>query len=146
MIESLQPNQKRQAPIFERGLTLLTAIGAVSAFITVRQIDPSGSNIFPVCPFHAMTGLNCPGCGATRGMHALLNGDVLTALHFNAMLIVFVPLMIYGIAALVLFGIRGRGLPVPRFATQGTWAFLVLMIAFGVLRNLPFYPFTILSP
>lgn len=141
----MQIIERRKASIFERGFALASAATALSAFIAVRQIDPSGSNIFPVCPFHAMTGLNCPGCGATRGMHWLLNGDVLTALHFNAMLVVFVPLMIYGIVSLVLLGIRGKGLPAPRLAPQGIWIFLILMLAFGVFRNLPFYPFSLLA-
>ena len=145
MIENLQIDQKHKASLLERSFSLLIAVAAVSAFIIVRQIDPSGTNIFPVCPFHAITGLNCPGCGATRGMHALLNGDVLSALHFNAMLAVFVPLMIYGVVALVLYGIRGRGLPLPRLASQGIWALLILLLAFGVFRNLPFYPFSLLA-
>ncbi len=145
MIESLRFNQKRKASTFERGFALASAVAGISAFAAIRQINPSGSNILPVCPFHAITGLNCPGCGATRGMHALLNGDILTALHFNAMLVVFVPLMVYGLVALVLFGIRGRGLPAPPLAPQGIWAFLILMLAFGVLRNLPFYPFSLLA-
>ena len=141
----MQVIERRKASSFERAFALVSAAAAIFASVVVRQIDPSGTNIFPVCPFHAMTGLNCPGCGATRGMHALLNGDILGALHFNALLLVFVPLMIYGIAALALYGIRGRGLPAPRFAEQGTWGFLVLVIAFGVLRNLPFYPFSLLA-
>ncbi len=145
MSTNIQTNQKRLPSNFERTFALTSAVAALSALIIVKQTDPVGTNIFPVCPFHALTGLNCPGCGATRGMHALLNGDVLSALHFNALLVVFVPLMVYGIAALASYGIRGRGLPVPRFAEQGTWAFLALVIVFGVLRNLPFYPFSLLA-
>jgi hypothetical protein len=135
----------RHTSTFERAFALVSATVALSAFVAVRQINPSSSSIFPVCPFHAMTGLNCPGCGATRGMHALLNGDILTAMHFNAMLVVFVPLIIYGIVSLILLGIRGKGLPAPQLAPQGVWAFLILMVAFGVLRNLPFYPFSLLA-
>ena len=141
----MQIIERKKASTFERAFALASAVGAISALVAIRQINPSGSNILPVCPFHAITGLNCPGCGATRGIHALLNGDILTALHFNAMLIIFVPLMIYGIVALAMFGLRGRGLPVPRFAAQGVWVFLILMLAFGIIRNLPFYPFSLMA-
>lgn len=130
---------------FERAFALTGTAAAFSALLIIKQINPAQSNLFPACLFHTLTGLNCPGCGATRGMHALLNGDILTALHFNAMLIVFVPLMIYGFVWLILFGIRGKGLPIPNFAARSLWMFLILMLGFGVLRNLPFYPFNLLA-
>lgn len=46
-----------------------------------------------------LTGLKCPGCGTQRAIHALLHGDVVTALRFNALLPVSIPLLvIYGFA------------------------------------------------
>lgn len=38
------------------------------------------------CPLHAATGWWCPACGATRGMRALLDGDVAAALGHNLLL------------------------------------------------------------
>lgn len=37
------------------------------------------------CFFYLLTGLYCPGCGGTRGMHALLQGHVLLSIHENPM-------------------------------------------------------------
>ncbi len=37
------------------------------------------------CPFHDLTGLNCPFCGLTRGFVALAHGDLRRAIEFNAM-------------------------------------------------------------
>lgn len=54
--------------------------------------DPS-SHLFPRCPFHALTGLDCPGCGSQRAVHALLHGDVVSAWHFNALLTASLPLL-----------------------------------------------------
>ena len=31
--------------------------------------------LFPVCPFKALTGWNCPGCGGLRMTHDVLHGD-----------------------------------------------------------------------
>src|SRR5262245_46650108 len=49
----------------------------------VAYFDPSTANFLPVCPLYSLTGFACPGCGMTRGFHALFHGDVLTALDFN---------------------------------------------------------------
>ena len=36
--------------------------------------DPAKHGFYPVCVFHALTGWNCPGCGATRAAYQLLHG------------------------------------------------------------------------
>ena len=35
------------------------------------------------CPFHHLTGLDCPGCGMTRGIKALVSGDISGALSLH---------------------------------------------------------------
>lgn len=37
----------------------------------------------PDCTFHTVTGYLCPGCGNTRSLTYLLNGDILSALRCN---------------------------------------------------------------
>ena len=44
------------------------------------------------CPFHAITGWWCPGCGGTRAMLALLHGDVAGAWRDNALALTLFPL------------------------------------------------------
>jgi len=51
-----------------------------------------------LCPFRRFVGLPCPGCGSTRAVLALLQGDVAAALALNplAVFLVFVgPLAWY---------------------------------------------------
>jgi Protein of unknown function (DUF2752) len=38
-----------------------------------------------VCPVHALTGLDCPGCGSTRAIASLSHGDVIAAFDHNAL-------------------------------------------------------------
>ena len=135
-------------PIESANKRILAAAGIVIAAAGVAVVgyfNPTTAGFFPVCPLHAMTGLNCPGCGLTRGFHALFNGDVLGALHFNAMLPIFLAVGIYLIISLVSVVFRGRGLQFNIFKPQLLWIFLVILVIFGIVRNLPFYPFTIFS-
>ena len=121
----------------------ILAIGA-GAFV-VGYFNPTTAGFFPLCPLHAMTGLDCPGCGLTRGFHALLNGDVLTALRFNALLPVFGFIFAYLFLSMLLTAVRGRGLSWKFVSPALLYGFLFVVAAFFILRNLPFYPFTMLA-
>jgi len=122
------------------------ALFAIGTFF-LRFFDPSKITILPVCPLFSTTGFACPGCGMTRGMHALFQGDFIKALDFNALIPLFVLAFTYFGIAMILITLRGRGLPYRKIMHPGTLtAILFLMIAFGVLRNVPIYPFSILYP
>lgn len=113
--------------------------------LAVGYFNPVTAGFFPQCPFHAMTGLNCPGCGLTRGFHALFHGDVLGALHYNAMLPIYAFVISYALVSMILIAGRGRGLSWKAFPPSAMYAFLVITLIFSVGRNLPFYPFNLLA-
>lgn len=117
---------------------------AAGAFV-VGYFNPSTTGFFPTCPFHTMTGLNCPGCGMTRGFNALLHGDFLGALHFNALIPFFAFFFVYFVLSLFLIAIRGYGLSWKIFSPKVVIVFLIFTIVFAVVRNLPFYPFSLLA-
>ena len=114
--------------------------------IFVWLFDPARAGFFPVCPLYSTTGYACPGCGLTRGFHALFHGDILTALDFNALIPLVVVLLGYIFASLVSVAARGRGILLGNWNLVLLWVMLGILIVFGVLRNLPFYPFTVLFP
>ena len=103
--------------------------------------------MFPRCPFHQITGLWCPGCGLTRGIYQLLHGHVAAALGYN----LFTPVVVVAIAAAWLGWLRVAWevppMRVPHWA--GRWLAVtvpILIVVFGVLRNLPAAPFRALAP
>ena len=129
----------------ERVLAAAGILAATTGVFVVNYFNPTTAGFFPVCPLYATTGLSCPGCGLTRGFHALFHGDILDALHFNALLPVYLFIGIYLYVALGLIVVRGRGLPFNIFKPYLLWGFLIVSLCFGIVRNLPFFPFTLLA-
>ena len=130
----------------ERMKIALAALAGAVGLGAVFFLDPARCAFFPSCPFHLLTGLYCPGCGTTRTLHQLIHGHFLAALRFNASCALLLPLL--G-GALALQIIRARSLaPIRGFNARPIWgwALLGLIVAFGILRNLPGEPFCWLAP
>jgi hypothetical protein len=110
---------------------------ALAAGTVLFAIDPNEPGHYPTCPFLATTGLYCPGCGALRAVHDLLHGDLAGALDRNPLTVIAVP---YLVVAWLSWLRRSTGHLAPRSTTLPPWTIwtlLALLLAFGVLRNLP---------
>jgi len=109
-------------------------------------VPPGGSGFYPPCQFHLITGLHCPGCGTTRCLSAFVHGDFAQAAAYNVVSLFLMP----AATAWLFFGwfqvLRGRPFPVWFFTPLFLRWFVIMFLAFGVLRNLPLYPFTLLAP
>jgi Protein of unknown function (DUF2752) len=98
-------------------------------------LDPSHVPIYPTCAFHRITGLNCPGCGCLRAMHQLLHGHFVAALHFNAFLVLSLPLFAWVAYRFVRHEMKGEPKVVVR--RLWLWSYLGLWVAFAIVRELP---------
>ena len=107
-------------------------------------LDPSRTPIYPGCFFHRLTGLDCPGCGSLRALHALLHGHPVTALHDNLLLVISIPLLAWLTFRFAWNRIQGR--PAKTLRPLWLWLYLAAWLLFGVLRNLPFQPFASFAP
>ena len=85
--------------------------------------------------FHQLTGLYCPGCGATRALSAMLHGDLKSSLHNNLLLFPLLTL----IAVLIVK---------PEISLKRPFAIAIVAVVllFTILRNIPVAPFTYLAP
>lgn len=60
-------------------------------------VDPAGAAWMPKCIIKCLTGLDCPGCGSQRFLHALLHADFAEAARANLLLFAVLPYIIFWI-------------------------------------------------
>lgn len=99
------------------------------------------------CIFQTVTQLHCPGCGAARASRSLLHLDILKALNYNPLFVIFLPVGAYFMLKQYIRYVFSKDV-LPMFKVNRLTAIIILIIivAFGILRNIPLYPFTILAP
>jgi len=119
-------------------------IGGVAAALLLFLFDPARFPIYPVCPFHQLTGLECPGCGSLRALHQLLHGHLVAAFRFNAFVVLSLPVGVWLAARVVARKMRAEPAAPPR--PVWLWGFLAAYLAFGILRNLPVPFFAAFAP
>jgi hypothetical protein len=109
-------------------------------------INPSEVDFLPKCVLYTTTGFYCPGCGSQRATHHLLNFNILGVLQQN--LFYFVVLLIVGyhliISSINLF--FKKHFYNYLYHPKTPVIFLIFLILFWILRNIPFYPFNQLAP
>jgi hypothetical protein len=106
------------------------------AFAAYMLRETGGAGWMPGCMFRKVTGLDCPGCGMTRGTYALLHGRVGDAFRFNPVGMVLLPLAMIGLGIEVIGWVRGKRLPFN--LNPGRWGatvIMVVMIVWWVGRN-----------
>lgn len=90
------------------------------------------------CPFRAVLGIQCPGCGSSRCIRAIAGGDFIAGLRHNS----FLTLAIFGLA---LFGLLGFSSPkrasnIVDFFRNHRRTFVIMLviatIVFTISRNL----------
>jgi hypothetical protein len=136
-----QKNSASLSPGIFAGIVLgATAIG-VGAMIFF--FNPSTHGFYPTCMFHSLTGLNCPGCGATRALYALLHGNFPLALKDNALFVLTLAALAIWSARFIFKKLKNQPATLdvpPKFL----WGFVVVAFVFAVIRNIPGFSF--LSP
>src|SRR6185295_10093405 len=119
-------------------LTMLLVWAVLAAGATYLFVfEPGKTGFFPVCPFRAITGFTCPGCGSTRGLHRLLHGDVIAAFEFNPLLILSLPFLLYALLRYTNAAIRGKPLKGNQLNAKYIWLLFGVIMFFWIYRNTP---------
>jgi Protein of unknown function (DUF2752) len=120
-----------------------TLLGLTTLMVALCFIEPGSSPWLPQCPFYELTGLYCPGCGTTRMLYFLVHGHPLLAFRENALAMLVFPAILYKL--LRTFAGKTNGLN-PQVSYRLGTALVVVVLVFGVARNLPFRAFRRLAP
>ncbi len=120
----------------ERRKKVLKIWGAVFGVGALYYIWISITKIKVPCVIKLISGYDCPGCGTTRMMEALLRFDFKSAFYFNPFMMCALP---FGFLLAVWWAVRyvktgKREFNVPMWII--TALLVISMIIFGILRNI----------
>ncbi len=121
-----------------QGPTLLAA-GVLAASVALHVRDPHQQGSWGFCPWLALTGTYCPGCGGLRAVNDLGRGDLAGAVSSNLLLVAALPVAGVWWLRRMRDGWRGVRRPLSdRRAYLLTATLLGAAAVFWVVRNLPF--------
>src|SRR5690625_2751961 len=135
-MKSIRISPRILVPVFVFGLIL-----SLFLFKTGK-----GDGFWVGCLWFRLTGLHCSGCGNSRAVVSLLDGEFLRAWKYN---LVGFPIVLIGLAVYLRSGwisMRCNRWIWPRFSNRLGWYLLILASGWMILRNLPWHPFVLLAP
>nr|WP_243726101.1 DUF2752 domain-containing protein [Actinomadura rubrisoli] len=121
---------------------LVPQVGVLAAVaagtVLVAFVDPNEPGHYPACPFLALTGHYCPGCGATRLVNALAHGHPGVAFGLNPLLFLLLPVFGYLYVRWTVLTARGLPMRSALFGPKVVYGLIGLLIVYWIVRNLPF--------
>jgi hypothetical protein len=116
------------------------AIVALAAMLLLR-FPPEQYSFYPGCPIHELLHLQCPGCGATRALAAMLHGHFAEAMNLNVLVTLLLPFAAaYGILGYWRL-LQGKAVRWPQPPPTIVYAGFTLAAVFTLVRNLPLHAF-----
>lgn len=110
-----------------------------AAIAVLRSFPPDQFHFYPRCPVFTYLHLQCPGCGTTRALAALLQGHLHQALQQNALTTLLLPFALLYAALVFYRALRARGghpMRWPQLPTPALYALLAITAVFTFARNL----------
>jgi len=115
-------------------IVLLFLLGSVYFYLGTRI------NFSIPCLFHSFTHLYCPGCGMTRAVFSLISLDFVQAFFYNPFVYVLVFIIFYSFGMELYYLVKKKMKNVV-YPKKLMYVLLVLLLIFGVLRNIPGWEF-----
>ena len=116
-------------------IIIFVTIIAIIGLVLVKKYNPEEESFFIPCVFNKITGLKCPGCGMTRAMHYLVNGNLKKAVWYNIMIVPGVFILLYSSYRYFKYLTKNEEI-VNKPLEVILKIFLVILIIFMVVRNI----------
>jgi hypothetical protein len=111
--------------------------GVIAAAGYVTMVDPNRPGHYPTCPFLAVTGYYCPGCGSLRMIHAIGHGHLAEAFGRNPLAFATLPVLAYLWVRWAWAAKRGEQVRSRVLHPAVIIGFTVVILLFWIVRNLP---------
>ncbi|MFI5426019.1 DUF2752 domain-containing protein [Aeromicrobium sp. UC242_57] len=115
----------------------LVGVSGAAAVVLLRLRDPHESGAYGLCPFLAVTGQPCPGCGGLRAVNDLAHGQLVAAAGSNVLAVVLVAVLAVAWVLWLVRRARGRIDPMIVLDRRVGVAVLGVIAVFGVVRMTP---------
>jgi hypothetical protein len=116
----------------------LVGIGGIAALVYVSQVDPNHPGHYPTCPWLALTGTYCPGCGTLRMLHSFTHGQFVHGFGLNPLGAIVFAWAGVEYARWAFASATGRRYVQWPQNKWWVWGVLVVILVYWVVRNLPF--------
>lgn len=123
--------------LIARAAAPLVLLGAAIALL--HTFPPDQYRFYPRCPVFTYLHLQCPGCGTTRALAALLQGHLHRALQQNALTTLLLPFALFYAALIYYRSLRasaGHRMIWPQLPTPALYVLFAITAIFTVARNL----------
>ena len=109
-------------------------------------VNPSDVNFFPKCPLYVTTGIYCPGCGSQRATHQLLQLNFIGVLQQNVLYFLGILILGYHLIVTGINSFLKKNIYNYIYHPKTPIILLIIIIIYWILRNIPYYPFSLLAP
>ena len=115
-------------------LTISFGITAIVGIIVVMKLV---FNVGFVCTVHEVTGLNCPGCGATRMAIELIHMNIYQAFRYNPFIFVTAPIIFVVYAWQSAVYVKYNKFL--KYLDKFLITYAILLLSFGIIRNIKIF-------
>ena len=111
---------------------ILILLGILIAYYCIVRYTGHG---IP-CLFYAITGYQCPGCGITRMIMAIMKGQWRLAYHYNQYLFVTFPYLVYIIGKTLWKWFKDDNTKMGKTESVLLFFYFMGLLIFGIWRNI----------
>ncbi len=129
------PSLKRDGRAL-RAPAVVGSIGLAGAGLLLLR-DPHTPGSYGLCPFNALTGLYCPGCGGTRAAYDLLHFDVAAAISSNVFAVVLIATLLVAYLRWIPARMRAENARMIVLPARVSMLVLTALFVFTIVRNTP---------